>query len=359
MRELWNFSAGPAQIPLEVLEKIQTEFLSYQGQKMSIVEMSHRSDIFLNLMAETQEKLINIMGIPEDYAVLFLQGGASLQFAMVPMNLQKNGKVGFIHTGNWSKKAMEEAQKIGMQVDIIASSEDKNFTYIPSWPNNLAAYDYLHITSNNTLEGTCFSHFPEIADIPLVADMSSNILSEPLDVSKFDLIYAGAQKNLGIAGLTLVIIRKDLIQTKANIPNILSYRSHYENNSVYHTPPTFAIYCLKLILDWIEAQGGIEEIAVINRKKAQLLYDYLDQSETFSPIVVTKSDRSIMNIPFKTANTDLDNEFIQYCQANNIVNIKGHRQVGGMRASIYNAMPIDGVGALIKVMQAFEEEKRG
>ncbi|UUX33733.1 3-phosphoserine/phosphohydroxythreonine transaminase [Fundicoccus culcitae] len=356
MREVWNFSAGPAQIPYEVLQKAQEEFLSYDNSGMSIVEISHRSSAFIKVMEETERKLRSLLHISDDYGVLFLQGGASLQFAMIPMNLKKIGKAAYINTGNWSVKAAEEAERVGMQVDVIASSDDKNFNYIPAWPTDFSGYDYVHITSNNTLEGTTFYEFPQTGDVPLVADMSSNILSEPLDVSQFGLIYAGAQKNLGIAGLTVVIIKKDLLKHQNQLPKMLDFNQHYEKESAYNTPPTFAIYILGLVLDWVAEQGGLERIAERNRTKAQLLYDYLDQSEMFQPTVFGK-DRSIMNIPFITGDDALDKEFIQYCEQHKIATIKGHRLIGGMRASIYNAMPIEGVQALIDVMQAFEDLK--
>ncbi len=356
MREVWNFSAGPAQLPIDVLKKAQEELLSYKKSGLSVMEMSHRSAEFQEIMEETEARFRRLLEISDEYAVLFLQGGASGQFLMAPANLKRNGKAAYIHTGNWSKKAYEAAEEVGMTIDVVGSSEDKNFSYIPAWPADFTGYDYVHITTNNTIEGTVFTKFPHTQGVPLVADMSSNILSEPLDVNQFGLIYAGAQKNLGIAGLTVVIIRKDLINMNPELPTYLNYQTHMEKDSAYNTPPTYAIYLSHLVLGWIEDLGGLEAIQQLNREKARLFYEYLDQSALFQP-TVDGEDRSIMNIPFVTGDQTLDKEFIDYAGKQNIKNIKGHRSIGGMRASMYNAMPIEGVKALIEVMQEFERIK--
>lgn len=358
MRNVWNFSAGPAQLPLEVLKKAQEELVSYKDTGMSVMEMSHRSKDYQEIMEDTEDRLRRVMNVSEDYAVLFLQGGASGQFLMAPMNLNKNGKTAFIHTGNWSKKAIEAAEEIGVEIDIIATSEDKNFTYIPEWTNDFQAYDYVHITTNNTIEGTVFTDFPDTENIPLVADMSSNILSEPIDVNKFGLIYAGAQKNLGIAGLTIVIIRKDLLNLNPSLPAYLNYNTHAKKESAYNTPATYAIYMSNLVLEWVENLGGLEAVYQLNKEKADLFYDYLDHSKLFKATVFGR-DRSLMNIPFITGDESLDKKFITYANKHQIKNIKGHRSIGGMRASIYNSMPIQGVEALIQVMNDFEKIVKG
>lgn len=353
MREVWNFSAGPAQLPIDVLMKAKEELLSYQDTGVSVMEMSHRSSEYNQIMLDTKRRLKKILNIPENYAVLFLQGGATAQFLMAPMNLKRKGKAGYIHTGNWSQKAMDAAEEIDMEVEVIGTSEDKKFNYIPKWSKNFDDYDYVHITTNNTIEGTVYTDLPDTQDVPLVADMSSNILSETIDINKFGLIYAGAQKNLGIAGLTIVIIRKDLFNLNPNLPKYLNYQTHAEKDSAYNTPPTYAIYLSNLVLEWIEDLGGLEMIAEQNRQKAKMFYDYLDQSTLFRPTVFGEN-RSLMNIPFITGNDKRDKQFIQYAEEHGIKNIKGHRSIGGMRASIYNSMPIEGVEALIRVMQDFE-----
>lgn len=355
MRKTWNFSAGPAQVPLAVLEKAQEELISYNRTGMSVMELSHRSNDFIELYEEMDSRLRRVLNVPENYSVLYLQGGASQQFAMVPMNLRKTGKAAFIHTGNWSKKAMDEANQLDFEVEILGSSAEENFTVIPEWENDYREYDYVHITTNNTIEGTTIYDIPETGNIPLVADMSSNILSEPIDVNKFGIIYAGAQKNLGIAGLTLVIIRKDLLNLHPDLPKIFNYQTHQEKDSMYNTPSTFPIYILSLILKWIEELGGLEKMQQLNQEKAEKFYDYLDHSKLFKATVFGK-DRSMMNIPFITGDKRLDAAFIQYSEENGIRNIKGHRLVGGMRASLYNAMPIEGVNALLRVMKTFEEK---
>ncbi len=357
MERVFNFSAGPAQLPLPVLKKAQDELLSYQGKGMSVMELSHRSKEFGEIIEEAEERLRKLMEIPENYKVLFIQGGASLQFSMVPLNLLKNGHACYVNTGSWSKKAIAEAKKIG-DVKIIASSDDKNFTYIPEIDTSQFTPEtkYVHITTNNTIEGTRFTKIPDTKDVPLVADMSSNILSERLDVSKFGIIYAGAQKNLGIAGVTIVIIRDDLIgHADVNLPTMLNYETYAKNKSLYNTPPTFAIYMTKLLLEWIEEQGGIAELEKRNIEKAKLLYDFLDESEMFYS-KVRKEDRSLMNIPFMTDSDELNQRFIAEAEKEGLYTLKGHRSVGGMRASIYNAMPVEGVKTLVDFMKEFERK---
>ena len=344
-------------LPQSVLEKAQKELLNYADSGMSVMELSHRSGLFTDIIQKAEETLRRLMGIPDNYKVLFLQGGATLQFSMVPMNLKRNGKAGYVNTGSWSKKAMNEAKKF-LEVEVIASSEDENFTYIPQLDKEMfdPEYDYIHITTNNTIEGTVFTEIPDTGDIPLVADMSSNILSEEIDVTKFGLIYAGAQKNIGPAGLTIVIIREDLIgNAEADCPVMLDYKTHSDSGSLYNTPPTFPIYMASLVFDWLEELGGIQAMEEINHKKAAILYDFLDQSEFFtSP--VAKNSRSLMNIPFVTPTKELDALFLEEAKANGLETLKGHRSVGGMRASIYNAMPITGVERLVEVMADFEKK---
>ncbi|MHA6253372.1 3-phosphoserine/phosphohydroxythreonine transaminase [Oceanobacillus sp. CAU 1775] len=357
MKRVYNFSAGPSMLPLAVLEKAQQELTNYKDSGMSVMELSHRSSYFKEIIEEAEQLFRDLLGIPEQYKVLFLQGGASQQFSMIPLNIMKKKKAAYIDTGSWSAKAIEEARRYG-EVDIVASSQDKNFTYIPDFSKiNLdESYDYLHITTNNTIEGTAFSTFPQTAEIPLIADMSSNIMSEEIDVTKFGIIYAGAQKNIGPAGLTLVIIREDLIgQAGEDCPVMLDYETHSENGSMYNTPPTFAIYMAKLVFEWAKENGGVKGIERMNREKATLLYDYIDGSDFFSS-PVAKNSRSLMNIPFVSPSAELDAAFIKQAKQEGLETLKGHRSVGGMRASIYNAMPIEGVEKLVKVMREFEEK---
>lgn len=359
MKRVYNFSAGPSMLPLPVLEKAQQELTNYADSGMSVMELSHRSSYFKEIIDGAEQLFRDLLKIPQQYKVLFLQGGASQQFSMVPLNIMKNKKAAYIHTGSWSAKAIEEARKYG-EVDVVASSEDENFTYIPNFSSLKLdkSYDYLHITTNNTIEGTAFSTFPEIDDIPLVADMSSNIMSEEIDITKFGIIYAGAQKNIGPAGLTLVIIREDLIgAADEHCPIMLNYATHSGNGSMYNTPPTYAIYMAKLVFEWAKELGGVQELEKINREKAKLLYDYLDTSNFFtSP--VNKGSRSLMNIPFVSPSAELDAAFLKVAKEAGLETLKGHRSVGGMRASTYNAMPIEGVEKLVEVMQTFEKEHR-
>ncbi|SHM72434.1 3-phosphoserine/phosphohydroxythreonine transaminase [Gracilibacillus kekensis] len=359
MKRVHNFSAGPSMLPLAVLEKAQAELPNYKDSGMSVMELSHRSGLFTEIITDAENLLRELMNIPENYKVLFVQGGASQQFAAVPLNLKKNGKADYVNTGSWSKKAMKEAKKF-IEVKEIASSEDENFTYIPKIDANMISSDadYVHITTNNTIEGTAFRAIPDTGDVPLVADMSSNILSEEIDVSKFGVIYAGAQKNIGPAGLTVVIVRDDLIGDASDVcPTMLEYQTHSESGSLYNTPPTYGVYMAKLVFEWVKELGGLKEIQARNEKKAELLYDYVEQSDFYaSP--VQKESRSIMNIPFIIPGRDLDSDFVKEAQAEGLETLKGHRSVGGMRASIYNAMPVEGVEDLINFMQKFEKQHK-
>ncbi|MBN2440210.1 MAG: 3-phosphoserine/phosphohydroxythreonine transaminase [Spirochaetales bacterium] len=360
MERVYNFSAGPAMLPEPVLKQAQAEMLSYGGSGMSVMEMSHRSSQFMELFEKTKANLKEVMGIPDNYKILFLQGGASMQFAMVPLNLfRKSKKADFINTGAWSKAAIKEAKKIGT-VNIIASSEDKNFTYIPAWDASKFSgdADYFHITSNNTIYGTRYTTFPETGNVPLVADMSSNILSEAVDVSKFGIIYAGAQKNIGPAGVTVVIIREDLVgHGPENIFTMLDYKTHVEKDSSFNTPPCYSIYIAGLVFEWIKSQGGLKVVEKRNLEKAKLLYDFLDESTLFRNPVVP-GDRSIMNVTFVTDSEDLDAKCIKEAKELGLVTLKGHRSVGGLRASIYNAMPVEGVKKLVEFLKKFEAHNK-
>ena len=355
---VYNFSAGPSMLPLEVLEEAQKELLNFNGTGMSITEMSHRSKPFMAVNDEANALLRELMNIPDDYAVLFVQGGASQQFAAVPLNLMKSGKADYIVTGNFAGKAQEEGMKYG-EAKIVASSKDKNFTYIPDVDKIVFSNDadYVHLTSNNTIFGTRYTKFPTTT-APLVADMSSNILSEEIDVSKFGLIYAGAQKNIAPAGVTIVIVKKDLLgNERKDCPTMLSYAIQAKNDSLYNTPPCFSIYISMLVFRWLKKLGGVKEIQKINEYKANLLYDFIDNSSLYTNSVNVK-DRSLMNVPFVTTSPELDAKFVKEAGENGLVSIKGHRLVGGMRASIYNAMPVEGVKALIEFMKKFELENK-
>ena len=356
MQRVYNFSAGPSMLPVPVLEKAANEMLNYEGSGMSVMEMSHRSKVYDGIITSVQQKLREVMGIPDNYKVLFMQGGASSQFAMVPLNLMKNGKADYVVTGQFSGKAAEEAKKFG-EVNVAASSKDKTFSYIPSQEElklNPDA-DYVHICFNNTIFGTKWNYIPDTGDVPLVADMSSCILSEPFDVSRFGVIYAGAQKNMAPAGLTVVIVREDLLGNAApNTPTMFDWKVMADNDSMYNTPPCYCIYVLGLVLDWIKEQGGLEAMKKINTHKAELLYSFLEQSKLFKT-PVRPDCRSLMNATFVTGNEELDALFCKETAAAGFVNLKGHRSVGGMRASIYNAMPTEGVEKLVEFMKAFEE----
>ena len=359
MDRVFNFSAGPAALPLEVLQQAQAELVNWHGSGMSVMEMSHRGKEYMGIQAEAEADLRELMGIPANYKVLFLQGGASLQFAMVPMNLLRGkASADYLNTGEWSKKAIKETKKYGA-VNVVASSEDKNFSYAPAqsqWKLDPNAA-YVHITQNETIGGVEIFWTPETGSVPLVSDMSSTILSRPIDVSKFGLIYAGAQKNIGPAGLTIVIVREDLLgQTVAGTPTMMDYAIQAENDSMYNTPPTYAIYIAGLVFKMLKAKGGLAAMEKHNRAKAQILYDVLDASSFFaSP--VARENRSLMNIPFTLKNAELDEEFLKGAKARGMIQLKGHRSVGGMRASIYNAMPVEGVQALADYMKEFEKTK--
>ena len=358
MSRVYNFSAGPSMLPEEVLKTAAREMLEYGTSGQSVMEMSHRSKEYQAIIDEAERDLRDIMNIPDNYTVLFLQGGASTQFAMVPFNLMnKNHKADYIITGQWAKKAYKEASRYG-NARAIASSEDKTFSYIPKITPDMIdpEADYVHICMNNTIYGTKWHTLPECGDVPLVADISSCILSEPIDVSKFGVLYAGAQKNVAPAGLTIVIIRNDLIGNAMEItPTMLNYQTHSENGSMFNTPPCYTIYIAGLVFKWIKELGGLEKMKEINENKAKLLYDFLDGSRLFRGTVVPE-DRSLMNVPFVTGDEELDLKFVKAAKDAGLVNIKGHRSVGGMRASIYNAMPTEGVEKLVEFMRRFEEE---
>lgn len=359
MERVYNFSAGPSMLPLPVLEKAQKEMLNYGGSGMSVMEMSHRSKWFDDIIKDAEAAIRRLMNIPDNYKVMFLQGGGSTQFAMIPLNLMTTGNCDLVNTGQWSKKAMQEAKKFGT-VNVVASSEDKVFNYIPALDSSKfnKDADYFYITYNNTIYGTRYTELPETGNVPLVCDMSSNIMSEVVDVSKFGLIFAGAQKNIGPAGVTVVIMREDLIgKAKDDCPTMLNYKTHADAGSLYNTPPCYAIYIAKLVFDWLEEMGGVAAMQKINEEKAAILYDFLDNSMMFRGTVVPK-DRSLMNVPFVTDDDDLNAKFIKEATANGFVNLKGHRTVGGMRASIYNAMPVEGVKSLVEFMKKFEMENK-
>jgi phosphoserine aminotransferase len=354
---VYNFSSGPAVMPEAVLKRAADELMNYGGSGMSVMEMSHRSKVYDNIIKEAEKLLRELMNVPDDYEVLFLQGGASLQFDMIPMNLAVgSGKVDIVMTGMWTKRAYAELKKLASP-RVVASSEDKTYTYIPELTAEMfdPEADYVHICYNNTIYGTRYTDVPPCSR-PLVADMSSCILSEPVDVSRFGLIFAGAQKNLGPAGLTIVIVRKDLLgRQPETLPAMLDYNVHAKNASLYNTPPTYAIYMCKLVLEWLRDLGGVEQIAAVNRRKADMIYGFLDGSNIFHATVSGK-DRSIMNVPFVTGDPELDARFVAEAEEKGFKNLKGHRSVGGMRASIYNAMPEEGVEKLVQFMEDFEKK---
>ena len=356
MTKIYNFAAGPAILPAAVLQQAANEMQDWHGCGVGVMEMSHRSAEFLQIVAEAEADFRELLAIPNNYKVLFLQGGAHLQFSMIPLNLLgAKTNADYINSGEWSKKAIIEAQKY-CTVNVAATSEDKNFTYCPDfsdWKLNKDAA-YVHYTSNETIGGVEVFDTPNTGDVPLVADMSSHILSRPIDVGKFALIYAGAQKNIGPAGLTIVIIREDLIGlAKADTPTMLNYKTHADNDSMYNTPPTYGIYMAGLVFKWLKAQGGLKAIEARNIEKSALLYTYLDSSDFYSCPVAIKN-RSRMNVPFILKNSSLDATFLKEAQLHDLLQLKGHKLVGGMRASIYNAMPLEGVKALVAFMRAFE-----
>ncbi|MBR4322432.1 3-phosphoserine/phosphohydroxythreonine transaminase [Treponema sp.] len=389
MARVYNFSAGPSCLPEEVLNECAAEMLDYNGTGQSVMEMSHRSKAYEPIIEDAEKMVRKLMNVPENYKVLFVQGGGSTQFAMVAQNLGiKNKKAAYIETGVWAKKAAAEAKKLGIAVDVIASSKDKNYSYIPKVEKVTGDYDYVYICFNNTIMGTHYEYIPETGDIPLVADISSCVLSEPLDVSKFGLLFAGAQKNLAPAGVTLVIVREDLIPEVdaclPGTPTMLAYKTHADNGSMYNTPPCYTIYVLGKVLHWIEKNGGAEGMLKRNKEKADYLYNFLDSSD-FYHATTEKGSRSLMNVPFltkySTAETaaagkkdeadrsdaekaalakekEINDKFVKEAAAAGLVNLKGHRLVGGMRASIYNAMTLDGVKALVEFMKKFAEANK-
>jgi len=375
MARVYNFSAGPSCLPEEVLKECAAEMLDYNGTGQSVMEMSHRSKAYEPIIEDAEKMVRKLMNVPENYKVLFVQGGGSTQFAMVAQNLGiKNKKAAYIETGVWAKKAAAEAKKLGIAVDVIASSKDKNYSYIPKVEKVTGDYDYVYICFNNTIMGTHYEYIPETGDIPLVADISSCVLSEPLDVSKFGLLFAGAQKNLAPAGVTLVIVREDLIPEPEaclpGTPTMLAYKTHADNGSMYNTPPCYTIYVLDKVLHWIEANGGAEGMLKRNKEKADYLYNYLDNNEgNFYHATTEVGSRSLMNVPFltkySTGATDeasvakekeINDKFVKEAAAAGLVNLKGHRLVGGMRASIYNAMTLEGIKALVEFMKKFAKE---
>ena len=358
MARVYNFSAGPAVLPEEVLQEAADEMLDYRGTGMSVMEMSHRSKAYDTIIKEAEADLRELMNIPDNYKVLFLQGGASQQFAMIPMNLMKNRVADYIVTGQWAKKAYQEASLYG-KANKIASSEDKTFSYIPDCSDLDISEDadYVYICENNTIYGTKFKTLPNTKGKPLVADVSSCFLSEPVDVTKYGVIYGGVQKNIGPAGVVIVIIREDLITEDVlpGTPTMLRYKIHADADSLYNTPPAYGIYICGKVFKWLKKMGGLEAMKERNEKKAKILYDYLDESKLFKG-TVRKEDRSLMNVPFITGNEELDAKFVKEAKEAGFENLKGHRTVGGMRASIYNAMPIEGVEKLVEFMKKFEAE---
>ena len=357
MSRIYNFSAGPAMLPEEVLKTAAAEMLDYHDSGMSVMEMSHRSKIYQSIIDEAEADLRKLIGIPENYKVLFMQGGATLGFAMIPMNFMVKGKIDLINTGVWTKKALKDAKLYG-EVNVVASGEENGFKKIPDVKSikfNPDA-DYVYMCDNNTIYGTKFKEYPETGNVPLICDMSSCFLSEPIDVKKFAMIYAGAQKNVGPAGVTICIIRDDLLARtpRQPLPAYLDYRLHAENGSMYNTPPTYGIYICGLVFKWLLKEGGLAARKANNEKKAKILYDYLDSSKFFKPYV-DKDSRSLMNVTFRTPSDELDAEFLEGAKKYRFTNLKGHRSTGGLRASIYNAMPIEGVRALVAYMKEFEE----
>ena len=361
MARVYNFSAGPSMLPESVLKTAADEMLDYKGTGQSVMEMSHRSKEFGAIINEAESLLREVMNIPDNYKVLFLQGGASSQFAAIPLNFMNgSGKADYVITGQWAKKAAAEAARYG-EVNIVASSADKTFSYIPKLDKSTFTpdADYFYICMNNSIYGTVYHELPDTGDVPLIADISSCILSEPIDVSKFGMLYGGAQKNVAPAGVTICIIREDLLGKARDIcPTMLNYQIHADNGSMFNTPPCYNIYMTKLVLEWIKNEiGGLTKMKELNERKAKLLYDFLDSSEMFKGTVVPE-DRSLMNVPFVTGDADLDAKFVAAAKEAGFVNIKGHRSVGGMRASIYNAMPYEGVEKLVAFMKKFEEENK-
>jgi phosphoserine aminotransferase len=358
-KRIYNFNAGPAAIPLPVLEQIREEFLDYKGTGMSITEISHRSKQFEAVVNDAVARTKRLLKLGDQFRVLFIQGGASLQFCMVPMNLAIKGKpVEYIHTGTWAKGAIKEAKIMGKDVRVIATSEDKNFCYIPKNFQVGSDAAYLHVTSNNTIEGTQWAQFPKAGDVPLVSDMSSDIMSRPFDPNPFGLIYAGAQKNIGPSGTALVVVREDMLKrAPAELPSMLKYTSFSESNSLYNTPSCFTIYTINLVLKWLEETiGGLEGMEKINKEKARLIYDLLDHSGFYRG-TAEKDSRSLMNVTFRLPNEDLESKFVSEAEKAGLGGLKGHRSVGGCRASIYNALGVDALKALVEFMRDFERKQ--
>lgn len=360
MGRVFNFSAGPAMLPMEVLEQVQKELLDYHGSGMSVMEMSHRGKVFDGIIKEAEKDFRELVGVPDNYSVLFLQGGGWTQFAEVPMNLTKNGTAAYIITGNWAKNAAKEAERY-TKVVRVASSEDQNYSYIPDCsdldiPDDA---DYVYICENNTIYGTEYFELPNTKGHELVADVSSCFLSRPIDVNRYGLFYGGVQKNVGPAGVTIVVVRNDLVRDDLPdyVPKMLRYQTQVEKNSLFNTPPAFGIYVCGLVFKWIKAQGGLAAMDQINREKAKIFYDALDESKLFQG-TVRREDRSLMNAPFVTGDPDLDAAFVKEAEAEGLVSLKGHRSVGGMRASMYNAMPVEGIQKLVSFMQEFEAKHR-
>ena len=361
MARIFNFSAGPAMLPEEVLKEAQEEMLDYRGCGMSVMEMSHRSKVYQQIIDEAEADLRQLVGIPDNYRVLFLQGGATLQFGMIPMNLMTvNKKADYINSGVWTKKAIQDAKFFG-QVNIAGSSEEDQFRHVPDVKKLKfdPEADYVYMCDNNTIYGTKFHEYPDTGKVPLICDMSSCFLSEPIDVKKFGLIYAGAQKNVGPAGVTIIIIRDDLVERskELQLPVYLKYNTHTENGSMYNTPPTYGSYICGKVFKWLLKTGGLEKRKELNEEKAKILYDFLDSSKFYRPYV-EKGSRSLMNVTFRTPSDELDAEFLEGAKKYKFTNLKGHRSTGGLRASIYNAMPIEGVKALVKYMKEFEDEHK-
>ena len=358
MGRVYNFSAGPATLPESVLAQAAAEMLDYRGSGMSVMEMSHRSKEFKGIIEEAEADLRDLMGIPGNYRVLFMQGGATLQFAAVPMNLMRNGKADYIVSGSWSKKAMKEAKLYG-EAAVLASSEDGNFSYVPDVASLTVSpdADYVYICENETIYGTKYRTLPDTGDVPLVSDMSSMFLSEPIDVTRYGLVYGGVQKNVGPAGAAIVIVRDDLVRDDVlpATPTLMRYKTMADAGSLYNTPPCYTIYMCGLVFKWLKEQGGLAGIGRVNREKAALLYGFLDQSSLFAGTARVE-DRSLMNVPFVTGSDELDAKFVALSTEAGLVNLKGHRSVGGMRASIYNAMPRSGVQALVEFMEKFEKD---
>lgn len=353
---VYNFAAGPAMLPASVINQIKGDLPSFNNSGMSVMEISHRSDLFEKIIDEAKTNLLELLNLSDDYEVLFLQGGATTQFAAIPMNIAKTKHIGLVDTGHWAIRAQEEAKRAGIQVDTIASSKIDQYHNIPNVKQPQQDLDYIHLTTNNTIEGTAYNELPNLTT-PLVLDVSSNFLAQNYQFKNVDVIYGGAQKNIGIAGLTIVVIRKDLI-TKNNLPSMWNFQILSKKNSMLNTPPVFAIYTANLVLKWLKNLDGVTEIEKRNRQKSGLLYDFLDNSKLFDN-PVKKDSRSLTNIVFSTGNDDLDNKFIDQAEENNLVNLKGHRLVGGMRASLYNAMPYEGAEALVDFLEKFERDNWG